>query len=78
MHISVFCGASLPTMSIYDNVLSGFPLNDIKLSKAEKDTTVEHCLKSVALWDEVKDVLETMFANPIDERTKAYLTGKMG
>ena len=65
-------------MSIYDNVLSGFSLNGIKLSKAEKDTTVERCLKSVALWDEVKDVLETMFANPIDERTKTYLTGKMG
>ena len=167
MDISVFCGASLPTMSIYDNVLSGFSLNGIKLSKAEKDTTVERCLKSVALWDEVKDVLnkkgtflsggqqqrlciaralamkpdvllmdeptsaldpiatkhieellldlqkevtilivthnmgqakrissksmfmylgelveygdtETMFTNPIDERTKAYLTGKMG
>ena len=46
-----------PTMSIYDNVLSGFALNGIKLSKAEKDATVERCLKSVALWDEVKDVL---------------------
>ena len=49
--------APFPTMSIYDNVLSGFSLNGIKLSKAEKDTTVERCLKSVALWDEVKDVL---------------------
>ena len=46
-----------PTMSIYDNVLSGFALNGIRLSKAEKDATVERCLKSVALWDEVKDVL---------------------
>ena len=36
---------SLPTMSIYDNVLSGFSLNGIKLSKAEKDTTVERCFK---------------------------------
>ena len=159
--------APFPTMIIYDNVLSGFSLNGIKLSKAEKDTTVERCLKSVALWDEVKDVLnkkgtflsggqqqrlciaralamkpdvllmdeptsaldpiatkhieellldlqkevtilivthnmgqakrissksmfmylgelveygdtERMFTNPIDERTKAYLTGKMG
>ncbi len=42
--------APFPTMSIYDNVLSGFSLNGIKLSKAEKDTTVERCLKSVALW----------------------------
>ena len=136
------------------------------LKKAEKDATVERCLRSVALWDEVKDVLnkkgtflsggqqrlciaralamkpdvllmdeptsaldpiatkhieelllelqkevtilivthnmgqakrissksmfmylgelveygdtETMFTNPSDERTKAYLTGKMG
>ena len=44
-------------MSIYDNVLSGFALNGIKLSKAEKDATVERCLRSVALWEEVKDVL---------------------
>ena len=49
--------APFPTMSIYDNVLSGFTLNGIKLSKAEKDATVERCLRSVALWDEVKDVL---------------------
>lgn len=46
-----------PTMSIYDNVLAGYQLNGIKLSKAEKDATVERCLRSVALWDEVKDVL---------------------
>ena len=46
-----------PTMSIYENVLSGFALNGIKLSKAEKDATVERCLRNVALWDEVKDVL---------------------
>lgn len=46
-----------PTMSIYDNVLAGFTLNGIKLSKSEKDETVETCLRNVALWDEVKDVL---------------------
>lgn len=46
-----------PTMSIYDNVLAGYQLNGIKLSKADKDATVERCLRSVALWDEVKDVL---------------------
>ena len=46
-----------PTMSIYDNVLAGFLLNGIHLTKTEKDATVERCLKSVALWDEVKDVL---------------------
>lgn len=46
-----------PTMSIYDNVLAGFSLNGIRLSKADRDATVERCLKSVALWEEVKDVL---------------------
>ncbi len=46
-----------PTMSIYENVLAGFTLNGISLSKAEKDATVERCLRSVALWEEVKDVL---------------------
>ncbi len=49
--------APFPTMSIYDNVLAGFALNGIRLSKLEKDETVERCLRSVALWDEVKDVL---------------------
>lgn len=44
-----------PTMSIYDNVLAGYKLNNIKLSKSEKDEIVESSLKSVALWDEVKD-----------------------
>lgn len=156
-----------PTMSINENVLAGFVLNGIHLSKAEKHSVVERSLRSVALWDEVKDVLNkkgtflsggqqqrlciaralamkpdillmdeptsaldpiatkhiedlllelqkevtilvvthnmgqakrvssksmfmflgelveygdtaTMFSNPIDERTKAYLTGKMG
>ena len=33
--------APFPTMSIYDNVLSGFTLNGINLSKSEKDETVE-------------------------------------
>ena len=46
-----------PTMSIYENVLAGFTLNGIHLSKAEKDDKVERCLKSVALWEEVKEVL---------------------
>lgn len=44
-----------PTMSIYDNVLAGYKLNNIGLNKAEKDEIVENSLKSVALWDEVKD-----------------------
>lgn len=46
-----------PTMSIYENVLAGFKLNGIHLSKAEKEDTVEKCLRNVSLWEEVKDVL---------------------
>jgi phosphate transport system ATP-binding protein len=45
------------TMSIYDNVLAGFALNGIKLSKSDRDEIVERCLRNVSLWDEVKDVL---------------------
>jgi phosphate transport system ATP-binding protein len=44
-----------PTMSIYDNVIAGYKLNNLKLSKSEKDEVVETSLQSVALWDEVKD-----------------------
>lgn len=47
-----------PTMSIYDNVLAGYTLNGIRLPKSERDKTVERCLRSVALWDEVKDVMD--------------------
>ncbi len=45
------------TMSIYDNVLAGYTLNGIHLSKSEKDEMVESNLKNVSLWEEVKDVL---------------------
>ncbi|WP_101688847.1 phosphate ABC transporter ATP-binding protein PstB [Dysgonomonas massiliensis] len=44
-----------PTMSIYDNVIAGYKLNGIKLGKTERDEVVENSLRSVALWDEVKD-----------------------
>ncbi|MCW1735179.1 phosphate ABC transporter ATP-binding protein PstB [Anaerorudis cellulosivorans] len=46
-----------PTMSIYDNVLAGYRLNGIKLKKNEKDEIVRKSLTAVALWDEVKDVM---------------------
>ncbi len=46
-----------PTMSIYDNVIAGYNLNGIKLSRAERDRTVEESLKKAALWQEVKDSL---------------------
>jgi phosphate transport system ATP-binding protein len=46
-----------PTMSIYENVIAGYKLNGIKLSKAEKDQIVEDSLQKAALWKEVKDSL---------------------
>lgn len=46
-----------PTMSIYDNVIAGYKLNGMKLSRSESDSVVERALKSAALWNEVKDIL---------------------
>ncbi len=46
-----------PTMSIYDNVISGYKLNGVKLSKDEFDAIVENSLKKAFLWEEVKDNL---------------------
>ncbi|MBC7194384.1 MAG: phosphate ABC transporter ATP-binding protein [Caldisericia bacterium] len=46
-----------PTMSIYDNVLAGYILTGVKLSKEEKDKIVEDSLKKSGLWNEVKDNL---------------------
>lgn len=46
-----------PTMSIFDNVLAGYMLNGIRLSKSKKEEVVETCLRNVSLWDEVKDAL---------------------
>src|SRR5882724_891062 len=46
-----------PTMSIYDNVAAGLRLNGAARGR-ELDAVVERCLKSAALWDEVKDVLK--------------------
>lgn len=46
-----------PTMSIYDNVIAGYKLNGIKLSKSELDRIVEESLSKAALWNEVKDTL---------------------
>jgi phosphate transport system ATP-binding protein len=46
-----------PTMSISANVLAGYTLNGISLSKSEREKVVEESLRSVNLWDEVKDSL---------------------
>ncbi len=46
-----------PNMTIYENVIAGFRLNDIRLKKSQRDEIVENALKSVTLWDEVKEFL---------------------
>jgi phosphate transport system ATP-binding protein len=46
-----------PTMTIYDNVIAGYKLNGLELSRAESDRIVEESLGKAALWDEVKDHL---------------------
>ena len=46
------------SMNVYQNVLSGYSINRISLSKGEKEEIVESCLKDVCLWDDVKDNLK--------------------
>jgi len=46
-----------PTMSIYDNVVAGYNLNGIAVSKTDKDRIVEESLQKAALWAEVKNAL---------------------
>lgn len=46
-----------PNLSIYDNVIAGYKLNGMKLSKSERDNIVESSLRRSALWNEVKDNL---------------------
>ena len=45
-----------PTMSIYDNVISGLRLNGVR-KKSVLDDAVEKALKGANLWNEVKDRL---------------------
>ena len=45
-----------PTMSIAENVLAGYTLNGIRLSRSQKSELIERELTAVGLWDEVKDV----------------------
>jgi phosphate transport system ATP-binding protein len=47
-----------PTMSIKENVLSGYRLNNNKMSKSEADELTEKALVGANLWNEVKDRLE--------------------
>ena len=47
-----------PTMSIYDNVVAGLRLTGRRRS-ADLDVVVERSLRRAALWDEVKDKLQS-------------------
>ena len=48
-----------PTMSIFNNVVAGLRLNGVRRSRAEVAATVERSLRQAALWDEVKDTLQS-------------------
>ena len=48
-----------PTMSIYDNVASGLKVSDRRYKRTEVEEAVERALRQGALWDEVKDRLQT-------------------
>src|SRR5690625_4511463 len=48
----------LPTMSIRENVLAGYQLNGIRLSKSESEAILERSLSGANLWNEVKDRLD--------------------
>jgi phosphate transport system ATP-binding protein len=47
-----------PTMSIYDNVVSGLRFNGVK-KKTDLDAAVERSLRAAALWDSVENRLKT-------------------
>jgi phosphate transport system ATP-binding protein len=46
-----------PMMTIWDNVIAGYKLNGVNLSRSESSQIVEASLQKAALWDEVKDHL---------------------
>ncbi len=48
-----------PTMSIFDNVAAGLRLNGFLVRRSQVSETVERSLRQAALWDEVKDKLES-------------------
>ncbi len=47
-----------PTMSIRDNVLAGYKINGVRLSKQKADEIMERSLRGANLWEEVKDRLD--------------------
>ena len=46
-----------PNLSIYDNVIAGYKLNGMRLTKDKRNDIVEGSLTKAALWNEVKDSL---------------------
>ena len=46
-----------PNLSIFDNVIAGYKLNGMKLTKEKRNEIVETSLTRAALWNEVKDNL---------------------
>ncbi len=48
-----------PTMSIFDNVAAGLRLNGFLVRRSQVSDTVERSLRQAALWDEVKDKLDS-------------------
>ncbi len=46
-----------PNLSIYDNVIAGYKLNGMKISKHDRDAIVEQSLQKSSLWNEVKESL---------------------
>lgn len=46
-----------PNLSIYDNVIAGYKLNGMKISKSDRDAIVEQSLQKASLWNEVKESL---------------------
>ncbi len=48
-----------PTMSIFDNVAAGLRLNGFMVRRSQVSETVERSLRQAALWDEVKDNLDS-------------------
>ncbi|MFV0286713.1 MAG: phosphate ABC transporter ATP-binding protein PstB [Demequina sp.] len=47
-----------PTMSIAENVIAGYRLNNKRVSKSEAEDLVEESLRGANLWNEVKDRLD--------------------
>jgi phosphate transport system ATP-binding protein len=47
-----------PTLSIRDNTLAGLRLTGQRLSRSDRESISERCLRGAGLWEEVKDRLD--------------------